>query len=79
MSAASHNPTRLLIPAGFGFSYITIRLVPENGWGPAALVGLLVLALILWGPAALKWACKNHAVRRAAKKKAEAEKKESGK
>ncbi|MFD4020628.1 hypothetical protein [Streptomyces sindenensis] len=73
MSTASHNPPRLLIPAGFGFSYMTIRLVPENGWGPSALVGLLVFALILWGPAFLKWASKGLAVRNAAKKKAAAE------
>lgn len=78
MSAASHTPPRLLIPAGFGFSYMTIRLVPENGWGPSALVGMIVFALILWGPSAVRAGTKALAVRNATKKKAEAAK-EGGK
>lgn len=79
MSATSHQPSRLLIPAGFGLSYTTIRLVPENGWGPSAVVGLIVFLLILWGPAGIRAAAKAAAVHAATKKKAEAEKKEGAK
>jgi hypothetical protein len=80
MSAASHQPPRLLIPAGFGLSYTTIRLVPEHGWGPSAIVGLIVFLLILWGPAGIRAAAKAAAVRAATKKKkAEADKKEGAK
>ena len=82
MSAASHNPPRLLIPGGFGFAYATVRLAPEYGWGPAALLGALLLALIVWGPRAIKASAKAAAVRAAAKRKKAAEedkKKEGGK
>ncbi|GHH56146.1 hypothetical protein [Streptomyces candidus] len=68
MSAASHTPPRALILAAPAGTYVMIRLAPENGWGPAALVGALLLALILWGPAVLRAAAKSFAVRNAAKK-----------
>ncbi|MFE4496086.1 hypothetical protein ACFRKD_26895 [Streptomyces niveus] len=70
MSAASHHPPRSLIIAMPAGVFVTIRLVPDNGWGPAALVGALLVALILWGPALLRAAIKSLAVRIAAKAKA---------
>ncbi|KOG85991.1 hypothetical protein [Streptomyces varsoviensis] len=79
MSAASHTPPRALILAAPAGTYVMIRLVPENGWGPAALVGALLLALILWGPALLRAGAKSLAVRNATKKAAKATKKEGEK
>jgi hypothetical protein len=78
MSTTSHTPPRSLILAAPAGTYTMIRLVPDNGWGPAALVGALLLALILWGPAALRAGAKSLAVRRATKK-AQAAKKEGEK
>ncbi|MGW2227480.1 hypothetical protein [Streptomyces formicae] len=69
MSAATtYTPPRSLILATPAGTYVTITLAPENGWGPAALVGALLLAVILWGGIVLRSAARSLAVRRATKK-----------
>ncbi|MFD9819091.1 hypothetical protein [Streptomyces violascens] len=78
MSSTSHTPPRLLILAMPVGTYTMIRLVPENGWGPAALVGALLLALVLWGPAALRAGAKKLAIRTAMKAKAAKAKEKEG-
>ncbi|MDJ0345539.1 hypothetical protein QMK19_33885 [Streptomyces sp. H10-C2] len=78
MSATSHTPPRALILAAPAGTYVMIRLVPAHGWGPAALIGALLLALLLWGPAVLRAGAKSLAVRNATKA-AKAAKKESAK
>ncbi|MFJ3673646.1 hypothetical protein ACIPSE_45115 [Streptomyces sp. NPDC090106] len=73
-----HQPPRALILAVPVGTYTLIRIAPENGWGPAALIGAFLVALILWGPKAIRGASKALAIRNATKKK-NAEKKEAAK
>jgi hypothetical protein len=74
--SSSHTPPRSLILAVPVGTYVTITRAPENGWGPAALIGALLLVLILWGPTTVRAGARSMAVRSAAKKakKKEAEK-----
>lgn len=76
-TTSSHTPPRSLILAVPVGTYVTITRAPENGWGPAALIGALLLVLILWGPTAVRAGARSMAVRSATKKakaKKEAEK-----
>ncbi|MGN9821900.1 hypothetical protein ACTMUQ_42310 [Streptomyces sp. SD11] len=67
-STSTHTPPRALILAVPVGTYVTITRAPENGWGPAALIGALLLLLILWGPATLRAGARSLAIRSAAKK-----------
>ncbi|MDO0939268.1 hypothetical protein QQY66_49080 [Streptomyces sp. DG2A-72] len=73
-TAKGHQPPRMLIVAVPAGTYVMIRIVPENGWGPAAIVGALLAMFILWGPKAINAASKALAVRNATKQKKAAEK-----
>ncbi|MGW2599536.1 hypothetical protein [Streptomyces klenkii] len=73
--SATHTPPRLLILAAPAGTYLMIRLVPDHGWGEAALLGALLFALVLWGPATVRAAAKAAAHRKAATKKKEEDRK----
>ncbi|MEW1616273.1 MULTISPECIES: hypothetical protein [unclassified Streptomyces] len=70
--SASFTPPRLLILAAPAGIYPTITLSPETGWTWSAVVGAVIFALVLFGPALIRSAAQASKVR-AATKKAEAE------